>query len=330
MKKLLAISLLVAVVWGIVVPADAMTEQHEVLLGQRVEAQFERYFDTDPQWNQRVADIGLRLAAVSERPNLPWRYHIVRDASVNAIALPGGAILVTTGLLNFINSDDELAFVLGHETTHIAHRHTLGLIERDAALQIGFLVLTQIVLHGNAAPYQLSQITRALLNAKYSRDQESEADHYGVIFAQRAGFDPAAAISFFERLQQFENGRGGGPFANHPPTADRIKAVRSELREMAPSPSGPAPTYDPGRAVAKAPPAAPQTSSVAARVVRVSIDQTVFTVKTESDGQERLLKSATSCAIYRDDQVMLHSEDGGAVRMATPSVTCYLRETSNP
>jgi hypothetical protein len=69
---------------------------------------------------------------------------------------------------------------------------------------------------------------------------------------------------------------------------------------------------------------------VAARVVRVSIDQTVFTVKTESDGQERLLKSAMSCSIYRDDQVMLHNEDGGAIRMATPSVACYVRETGNP
>jgi predicted Zn-dependent protease len=232
MKKLFAISLLVAVVWGIVVPADAMTEQHEILLGQRVEAQFERYYDTDPEANQRVAGIGLRLAAVSERPDLPWRYHIVQHPSVNAFAIPGGAILVTTGLLNVVNSDDELAFVLGHETTHIAHRHTVSLIERDAALQLGFLVLTQIVLHGNAAAYQLSQITRVLLDAKYSRDQEAEADQYGVIFAQRAGFDPTAALSFFERLQQSENGRRGGPLANHPPTADRIKAVSSELREM--------------------------------------------------------------------------------------------------
>jgi hypothetical protein len=77
-------------------------------------------------------------------------------------------------------------------------------------------------------------------------------------------------------------------------------------------------------------PAAPQTSSVAARVVRVSIDQTVFTVKTDANRQERLLKSAAPCNIYRDDQVMLHNEDGGAIRMATPSVVCYVRETGNP
>jgi predicted Zn-dependent protease len=245
-----------------VVPAHAqlfgMSEKHEIQLGRRVEAQIEkRYgFDSDPQSNERVAGLGMRLAAVSERPNLPWTYHIVRDASVNAFAVPGGFVFVTQGLMSFVNSDDELAFVLAHETTHIAHRHAVDLAERDMELQVGFILLTQLLFPGSAIAYQISQITRGLVDARFSRDKELEADHYGLIYAQKAGFDPAASIPFFERLQQLEkepNGLGRA-FANHPPTPDRIKAVRAELRQLgyevagpvdpSPPPSPPSPSAD--------------------------------------------------------------------------------------
>ena len=246
-----------------VVPAQAqlfgMSEKHEIQLGRRVEAQIEkRYgFDSDPQSNERVAGLGIRLAAVSERPNLPWTYHIVRDASVNAFAVPGGFIFVTQGLMSFVNSDDELAFVLAHETTHIAHRHAVDLAERDMELQVGFILLTQILFPGSAIAYQISQITRGLVDARFSRDKELEADHYGLIYAQKAGFDPAASIPFFERLEQLEKEPNalGRAFANHPPTPDRIKAVRAELRQLGyevagpvdPSPplSPPSPSTDP-------------------------------------------------------------------------------------
>ena len=204
-----------------------------------------------------MAGLGIRLAEVSERPNLPWTYHIVRDASVNAFAVPGGFIFVTQGLMRFVNSDDELAFVLGHETTHIAHRHAVDLAERDMELQVGFILLTQIFFPGSAIAYQISQITRGLVDARFSRDKELEADHYGLIYAQKAGFDPAASIPFFERLQQLEEEPNalGRAFANHPPTPDRIKAVRAELRQLGyevagpvdPSPplSPPSPSADP-------------------------------------------------------------------------------------
>jgi hypothetical protein len=211
-----------------------MSEQHEIFLGRQVEAQLASYFADDPQDLQHVTDIGRRLAAVSERPDLPWTYHILRDPSVNAVAAPGGYIFVNQGLLRAVTSDDELAFVLGHETTHIAHHHTAARIERDMGVQIGAILFTAIFLHGNYAAYQVTQITRGLLNASYSRAQELEADHYGVIFAHQAGFDPRAAVSFFEHLQQFERGSAGvgRAFASHPPTADRIAAIQTQLAQM--------------------------------------------------------------------------------------------------
>ncbi len=225
-----------------------ISEQQEIQIGHEVERQFAaKYgFVQDAAQNERVQSIGLRLARVSERPKLPWTYHIVRDPSVNAVAAPGGFIFVTSGLLRFVQSDNELAFVIGHETTHVAHRHAVDLAQKDMELQFGAVLVSQIFFGGSYASYALAQIGRSLMDAKYSRDKEFEADHYGVIFAQKAGFDPTASLAFFERLQQTEKAQPGAmahAFEDHPDTPARIAAVRTELRQM-------------GYQVAGAPPAA--------------------------------------------------------------------------
>jgi predicted Zn-dependent protease len=213
-----------------------ITEADEIKIGRQVEAEVAKTygFVNDPAKTQYVRDLALKLARVSERPNLPWTYHIVQDSSVNAFAAPGGFIFVTKGLLPFVKSRDELAFVLGHETTHIAHRHAVDLAQKQVELQFGAALISQLLFGGSLSAYQLSQVATGLLGAKYSRDKEYEADHYGVIFAKKAGFDPRASLSFFERLRGLEQKRGaiGSAFASHPPTPARIKAVRDELRQM--------------------------------------------------------------------------------------------------
>jgi len=214
----------------------AVSEADEIKIGHQVEAEVaKKYgFVNDPAKTRYVREIALKLAHVSERPNLPWTYHIVQDASVNAFAAPGGFVFVTKGLLPFVKSRDELAFVLGHETTHIAHRHAVDLAQKQMEMQFGAILISQLLFGGSMTAYQLSQIASGLLGAKYSRDKEYEADHYGVIFAKKAGFDPRASVSFFERLRGLEQKQGaiGTAFASHPPTPDRIKAVRNELRQM--------------------------------------------------------------------------------------------------
>ena len=228
-------------------PASAqlfgMSEQQEIQVGREVEAQVARTpgFVNDPAKTRYVTNIALKLAHVSERPHLPWTYHIVQDPSVNAFAAPGGFIFVTRGLLAFVKSEDELAFVLGHETTHVAHRHAVDLAQREMQVQLGAALIIQLLFGGNLTAYQISQIASGLLNAKYSRDKEYEADHYGVIYAKKAGFDPRASVPFFERLQGLEQKQGsiGTAFASHPPTPDRIKAIRDELRQMGYQVAGP-------------------------------------------------------------------------------------------
>lgn len=232
----------------------SMSEQQEIQLGRQVEAEVAKKpgFVDDPGLTSYVAGIGLRLAHVSERPNLPWTYHIVRDKSVNAFAVLGGFVFVDQGLLTFVKSEDELAFILGHETTHVAHRHAVDLAQRDLEVQFGAVLLTQLVFGGSWTAYQLSQIARGLVDAKYSRDKEFEADRYGVIYAQKAGFNSSAAISFFERLQRLDKTQPGlaHAFEDHPDTPDRIKALRAQLHQMGYQVAGPeAPPPAPGTAV---------------------------------------------------------------------------------
>ncbi len=236
-----------------------VSEQQEIQIGREVERQLARKpgFITDPALTQRVTSLGLRLARVSERPNLPWTYHVLNDKSVNALAAPGGFVFVTAGLFKFVQNDNELGFVVGHETTHVAHRHAVDLAQRDMELRFGVIVLTQIIFGGSITAYQLAQLGRALIDAKYSRDKEFEADHYGVIYAQKAGFDPTASLTFMERLEKTEKEQPGllHAFEDHPDTPDRLSALRAELRQMGYQVAGPA--TPPPPAAPSPPPAAP-------------------------------------------------------------------------
>src|SRR5579864_4782676 len=214
----------------------SMSEQQEIQVGREVERQLAQKpgFVDDPGLTQYLREIGHRLAAVSERPNLPWTYHILRDSSVNAIAAPGGYVFATRGLFGFVKSRDELGFVIGHETTHVAHRHAVDLAKRDMEVQFGAVILTSIVFGGSSSAYVLSQIGRQMIDAKYSRDKEFEADHYGVIYARNAGFDPTQSLAFFDRLRKQEKNQPGlaRAFENHPETPARRAAICAELTGM--------------------------------------------------------------------------------------------------
>ncbi len=237
-----------------------ISEQQEIRIGHEVERQLagKPGFVNDPEQTKYVTALGLRLARVSERPNLPWTYHILNDNGVNAIAAPGGFVFVTRGLLRFVQSENELAFVVGHETTHVAHRHAVELAQRDMELRFGVILITQLLFGGNLTAFQLGQIGRALIDARYSQDKEFEADHFGVIFAKKAGFDPTASLAFFERLQKTEKEQPGllQAFEGHPSTPARIAAIRAELREMGYQVPGAAITPPPPATTTPPPPGA--------------------------------------------------------------------------
>jgi len=222
-------------------PASAAfigTDQ-EVQIGRQAAAQVEAELGlfNNAEWNRRVTTIGRRVATVSGRRDLPWTFKVLNSRDVNAISLPGGLIYVTRGMMSFIRSDEELAFVLGHEVGHVDRRHHVRMIERSFFFQI----VIALLLGNNPDAAQVANFARFLITRGFSREFEFEADRTGVGFTHRAGFNAAAGLNFMERLRSAE-GRDPNQFEllfrTHPALNDRIIRVREQLRELGISPTG--------------------------------------------------------------------------------------------
>ncbi|HEY9080402.1 M48 family metalloprotease [Magnetovibrio sp.] len=189
---------------------------------------------TDKAWNEYVRDIGLKLASYSEMPDLPWTFTVLNDTQVNAFALPGGYVYITRGLLALASDEAEMAGVLSHEIGHVTARHTAQRYSTTVATNLGIQVLgvlTQAAGVGGAE--NIAAVGAELALKSYSREQELESDMLGVRYLSRAGYDPQAMASFFEKLsahQRIEGLIAGDPnaaekhniLATHPRTADRI------------------------------------------------------------------------------------------------------------
>ena len=177
-----------------------------------------------------VAHIGQGLASKTERPQLPWEYHIVDDASVNAFALPGGFIFITRGLLTHMTNEAELASVLGHESGHVAARHSVEQISRQQVASLG-LGLGSVLSPTIASFGQAASAGLGLLFLKYSRDDETQADNLGFRYALANGQDARQMINLFTMLQRDEELSGAGRLpewqATHPDPGNRIKNVQS-------------------------------------------------------------------------------------------------------
>ncbi|MDR7521374.1 MAG: M48 family metalloprotease [Armatimonadota bacterium] len=216
-------------------PASAalISEAQEIRIGRQAAAQLETDVgqSRDPALAARVAEVGRRVAAVSDRRGVPYTFKVLRGREVNAISLPGGFIYVTEGLMRFVQSDAELAFVVGHEVGHVAARHHVTMIERHFFMG---LVLS-LVLGGDPTAGQIGEILALLLSRGFSRENEFEADRLGVLYTHRAGFDASAGLQFMTRLRVAE-GRDPGQFEvllrTHPALVDRIGRVREQLRGL--------------------------------------------------------------------------------------------------
>ncbi len=181
----------------------------------------------DPALQAYVAELGNRLAAVSERPSLPWSFKVVDDDVVNAFAIPGGFIYVTRGILANFDSEAELVGVLGHEIGHVTARHSVSQMSRQQLQQIGLgvgMILSEDVRRfGDVAMAGLQ-----LLNLSYSRGDESQADELGFRYMTRVGYDPHALEGVFQMLAS--QGGGGGRIPEwqltHPHPENREANIR--------------------------------------------------------------------------------------------------------
>lgn len=197
----LAALLVLAASLAFPVPASAqlfITTAMEIRLGQSAAKELEGRYGvwTDPAQSARVAEIGGRLAAVSERTDLTYRFKILNDPTVNAVALPGGFVYLFRGLLPIVQSDDELAFVLGHEIGHVVAKH--GVKRLEGAILATILI--RVVLRDQPDAQTGAAVLQLLLDRGFSREQELESDRRGVTYMARAGFRPAAALDLIRKF----------------------------------------------------------------------------------------------------------------------------------
>ena len=195
-------------------------------------------YNVEPQLTDYVAGIGGKLASVSDRPNLPFYFVVLNNSVPNAWALPGGKIAVNRGLLLELKNEAELAAVLGHEIIHAAARHGAQSMERGILLSVGVAGIA--VAAGDKDFSQLAVGTAALggqlITTKYSRSAELEADHFGMKYMAKAGYDSSAAIGFQQTFVKLSQGQKSnwleGLFASHPPSQERVEANRRTAKEL--------------------------------------------------------------------------------------------------
>lgn len=181
-----------------------------------------------------VRGIGARLAASSERPNLPWTFRVVDEPIVNAFAVPGGFIYITRGILAHLNSEAQLAAVLGHEIGHVTARHSVEQMSRAQLAQVG-LGLGMIFSPEVRQVGDLASAGLGVLFLKFGRDDETQADELGLRYLLRGGYDPRPMPDVFTMLGRVGGGDGeGGRVPNwlstHPDPANRREEM---LRRIA-------------------------------------------------------------------------------------------------
>ena len=196
-------------------------------------------YDVDPQLTQYVQGIGSRLA-VQSGVDLPYEFVVLNNSVPNAWALPGGKIAINRGLLTEIESEAELAAVLGHEVVHAAARHTAQQISRGQLLQIGVLgtaIATRDSDYGNLAVGG-ANIAAQLITTRYGREAELESDYYGMQYMSKAGYDPQGAVALQQTFVRLSEGRRtdwlSGLFASHPPSQERVEANRATAASLPP------------------------------------------------------------------------------------------------
>ncbi len=227
-----------------------ISESQEIAMGreydQDVAASIGLYADSGLQ--RYIQQFGARLAATSERPNLPWSFHVVDDPVVNAFALPGGFIYVTRGILAHLNSEAELAGVVGHEIGHVTARHSVSQMSKQQLAQIGLAVGT-IASPEFERVGALASAGVGVLFLKYSRDAERQADDLGLRYMRRVNYDPREMPHVFEMLTRVSQAEGGGRvpewLATHPDPENRRGRIEQEIAALPQTFSGVAVNRDP-------------------------------------------------------------------------------------
>ena len=172
----------------------------------------------------------------NEVKNFQWEFNLVQDKQANAFCMPGGKIVVYEGLLPYTQNEASLAIVLGHEIAHAVAKHSAEQLTKQMNQQMGTNILGTVLNSavGSGVGDIAAQVAGGYFsfrNLKYSRDNESEADYMGLIFAAMAGYDPANAVTFWKRMAAGTNSNTAEVLSDHPSDARRIQNIEKWLPE---------------------------------------------------------------------------------------------------
>jgi predicted Zn-dependent protease len=194
----------------------------------------------DAQKNAMVTRVGQRIANVTGQNNYVWEFFVIdNDKEANAFCLPGGKVFVYTGLFKYVANDDELAAVMGHEIGHALARHGAERMSSSQLTQMGGQVLGA-VMQGRGNPQNTAAVMQAFgigtqlgIALPHSRTQEYEADHIGLVLAAKAGYNPQAALNFWEKFAK--DGKTPPEYlSTHPAPANRISEIRALIPKVMP------------------------------------------------------------------------------------------------
>jgi beta-barrel assembly-enhancing protease len=214
--------------------------EHEIALGKQLSAEVERQakFINDPVVTEYVNRVGQNLVRNSDA-QVPFTIKVIDSDVVNAFALPGGFFYVNSGLILHADEESELAGVMAHEIAHVCARHGTKQATKGEITQLAMIPAMIFIPYTWAgyAIYQGMQFAIPMAFLQFTRTDEREADYLGLQYMYKAGYDPNAFVSFFEKVAADEKKQPGTVpkiFSTHPPTPDRIEASQKEIATILP------------------------------------------------------------------------------------------------
>jgi len=244
------------------------SEGSETKMGFQAFEQIKRQYQLsqDPEANALLATVGRRIADAAQRPDYQWEFVVLEGKEANAFCLPGGKVGIFTGILKYTQDEAGMATVISHEVAHALARHAGERLSQSRLAQVGGIGLGAALggvgsLAGMAIMQGYNLGTQLGILLPYNRTQESEADHIGLILMAKAGYDPAQALEFWQRMVTKDKGAKPPEFmSTHPNDANRLKKLQEFLPEArtyyAPAPEAQGPPA-PGEPAATPPPSAP-------------------------------------------------------------------------
>jgi len=213
----------------------------EIKMGKGYASEIEKStkFITDPVVTEYVNRIGQNIVKNSDC-KVPFTIKVIDSDEINAMALPGGFFYVNSGLILNADEEAEMAGVMAHETAHVCAHHAAREMTRMNYTQLGMIPLIMMTGYSwtGYGIYEAAQLAVPITFLKFSRDFEAQADYLGVQYMYRAGYDPQAFISFFEKIQALEKRKPGlvaKAFSDHPQTPDRILHSQEEIARILPA-----------------------------------------------------------------------------------------------